>query len=564
MLESQQSLLAYRHSLLAYTMFLFLLFPIHFTLAYSTPYKIVDRNAIAGLWRLSPRIATSSPMKEFTVRPKLKPTDTSSVMVDEDVLLMLKEDGSFHQYQQDHDDDKSDSEQEMDLDASWKNFQKTQTEPKKHKEHMRDLVKGIWDYRDGMLILAADRPDSPYPGKSANANVNADMDATKEKRTKKMAIQDTLLEGRVVATYEESLHDNPVVAMLPNSTAAANATSTNATASATTRLEPVASENATESAMTLKASTTATYSLDTHLDAHLSVPKGALKVGKFFYPKTHPYFFDQPMFQPVRSGSFSLRQVLGLLNTQNPAAQEIEKFQRSDFYNKTFSLTSHPIVQRRPKGNVRWSIKYNMYVHDPLSKKAQQREDEESARTVPIRVMQVQFHVNNTFSSVLGVGESILRGKFDIIGQDKDQLWMQVTRFGFGRSVSGSVYSEGRMLTQEDAKTYWGTIHIEQQSDGGEQENKVSPEATTIGDEATSSAMTEASNDKPERLEVKGSVIMGWGLEPMPVALFIMREVTELDALDYDDDDDEDDDDEDDDEKEDDRQDGIDWSGAFQ
>jgi hypothetical protein len=141
---------------------------------------------------------------------------------------------------------------------------------------------------------------------------------------------------------------------------------------------------------------------------------------------------------------------------------------------------------------------------------------------------------------------------------------MQVTRFGFGRSVSGSVYSEGRMLTQEDAKTYWGTIHIEQQSEGGEQEIKVSPEATTIGDEATSSAMTEASNDKPERLEVKGSVIMGWGLEPMPVALFIMREVTELDALDYDDDDDEDDDDEDDDEKEDDRQDGIDWSGAFQ
>jgi hypothetical protein len=121
------------------------------------------------------------------------------------------------------------------------------------------------------------------------------------------------------------------------------------------------------------------------------------------------------------------------------------------------------------------------------------------------------------------------------------------------------------MLTQEDAKSYWGTIHFEQQSDSGH-ESKESPEATTtIGNEASSSTMTEASNDKPERLEVKGSVIMGWGLEPMPVALFIMREVTELDALDYDDEDDDDDDeDDDDDDEEDDRRDGVDWSGAFQ
>jgi hypothetical protein len=47
----------------------------------------------------------------------------------------------------------------------------------------------------------------------------------------------------------------------------------------------------------------------------------------------------------------------------------------------------------------------------------------------------------------------------------------------------------------------------------------------------------------------------------MPVALFTMREVTELDALDYDDD--EDDDDGDDDEVEDDRRDDVDRSGAF-
>jgi hypothetical protein len=549
---------------------LILLFPIHSALAYSVnKYSDIDRRAIAGLWRLSPRIVPSFPMKEFTVYPKQKqiqPSPDPDSVIDKDVLLMLKEDGSFHQYQQDNDDDDSDSDQEKDLDASWKDFQKTQTEPKNQYTRMRDLVKGIWDYRDGMLILAADRPDnnSPYPGVAATANTDTDA-ANQQERPKRVAIQDTLLEGKVVATYEESLHDNPVVALLPKGIA--NATSinaTNTTATATARPELVTSESATKAAVTLKASTNDTYSQDTHL----SVPTGSLKVGKFFYPKTHPSFFDQPMFQPVRRGSFSLRQVLGLLNTQNPAAQEIEKFQRADFYNKTFSLTSHPIVQRRPKGNVRWSIKYNKYVHDPLSKEAQERENEETELPVPIRVMQVQFHTNNTFSSVAGLGESILRGKFDVIGQDKDQLWMQVTRFGFGRSVSGSVYSEGRMLTQEDAKTYWGTILFEQQSDG-EQENNESPEATIVGDESTSTTMAEASNDKPERLEVKGSVIMGWGLEPLPVALFIMREVTEVDALDYDadEDDDEDDDEEEDDEEEeeeDDRRDGIDWSGAFQ
>jgi hypothetical protein len=60
---------------------------------------------------------------------------------------------------------------------------------------------------------------------------------------------------------------------------------------------------------------------------------------------------------------------------------------------------------------------------------------------IPIRVMELLFHTNNTFSTVAGLGEeTILRGKWDIIGNTRNQLWMQVWRFGFGRSVSGSVY----------------------------------------------------------------------------------------------------------------------------
>ena len=66
---------------------------------------------------------------------------------------------------------------------------------------------------------------------------------------------------------------------------------------------------------------------------------------------------------------------------------------------------------------------------------------------IPIRVMELLFHTNNTFSTVAGLGEeTILRGKWDIIGNTRNQLWMQVWRFGFGRSVSGSVYRYVELL----------------------------------------------------------------------------------------------------------------------
>ena len=105
---------------------------------------------------------------------------------------MLKEDGSFQQYKNDDTDDNSNN---------------------------KKMVKGTWDFIDGQLILATDRPKFP-------------------------TIRDTILVGKVVATSQHSLHDNPVL------------TKTNATASA--------------------------------VDTHLSVPQGSVKVGKFMYPKHHP------------------------------------------------------------------------------------------------------------------------------------------------------------------------------------------------------------------------------------------------------------------------------------
>jgi hypothetical protein len=80
-------------------------------------------------------------------------------------------------------------------------------------------------------------------------------------------------------------------------------------------------------------------------------------------------------------------------------------------------------------------------VEDQPRKKSKEEIEAEKNAPVPIRVVEVEFFVNNTFATVGGLGDSaILRGRWSIIGDKRDQLWMQVLRFGFGRSVSGSVY----------------------------------------------------------------------------------------------------------------------------
>jgi hypothetical protein len=82
---------------------------------------------------------------------------------------------------------------------------------------------------------------------------------------------------------------------------------------------------------------------------------------------------------------------------------KIEEIPARRLYNKTFPS---PVIlcSDGPKAT-RWSIKYNKYVYDPISK--QQRENEETELPVPIRVMQVQFHQQYVqFRS--GLGESII------------------------------------------------------------------------------------------------------------------------------------------------------------
>lgn len=138
---------------------------------------------------------------------------------------------------------------------------------------------------------------------------------------------------------------------------------------------------------------------------------------------------------------------------------------------------------------------------------------------------------------------TILRGKFYVIGDNKDQLWMQVWRFGFGRSVSGSVYSEGTYLSKDDEKTYLGTIEYVAEEQGVEkdtndQKNNSAYSSVVVDSEP----LNDGKNDK-SRLLVKGSVIIGGnGLEPQPIGLFILTErtttVTEEDNAEDDEDDD--------------------------
>jgi hypothetical protein len=65
----------------------------------------------------------------------------------------------------------------------------------------------------------------------------------------------------------------------------------------------------------------------------------------------------------------------------------------------------------------------------------------ENEKIFGLRVMEVVLFANNTFSTISGLGSStVLRGKWDIVGTGRNYLWMQVWRFGFGRSVSGSTY----------------------------------------------------------------------------------------------------------------------------
>jgi len=536
------------------------------------------------------------PLKEFTVYPKV-PKDQSNDDANskKEVLLMLKEDGSFQQYSSDEqqipdkvrffdgkkqknvkgngrdDEDEDADDDEDDILDRYCEFGK---------------LKGKWNLVGGRLILAADRPMDEQ-GKS-NASLKPNQD-----------IADTILEGEVVATTEQGLVDNPVLGADPkrddeetrasgsgdpgpssgrssssNISSSSNSSSNgnidinssnsngdgsgsgSGSSGSNSAKRGVSSPSAGGGGAPPSKTGNRAGSGGSVLDTHLSVPKGRVNVGRFTYPIHHPSFFDAPMFNPRAGGKFELKQVLGTLNTKQPKEDEelVEKFRPSDFYNKTFLLSSRPIPEYQPKGTKRWSIKYNKFVEDPPPKSKEKQQDDESMLDQPmhnIRVLELKFFSNNTFATIGGMGGSaILRGRFSVIGDKRDHIWMQVMRFGFGRSVSGSVFSEGRSLSKDDEKAYWGKIQYANDGSDGKAQKKKKKNSGDAGTET---------GDKDPKLIVKGSVLFGYGLEPLPIGLFVLTETNTAEEYDLDEDDlddDSDDDDDDDDDEDDDEDDG--------
>ena len=305
------------------------------------PMSDLSRDDMAGIWRLTGKKSllpsvrnekeaslnfASSALKEFTVFPIRKkendvstPTELEQI---QELFIKLLEDGSFVQFgkfdesdmdYEDDDYDEDDLEDEQQLSQNGGKTDDAKVSVDESSILGLSVAKGTWDYLDGKLILASDRPTASHP----------------------LKVHDTILEGMVVATSEKSLTDNPALSK------------SNVTASSDESVQSQVNSLNSED-----------------IDTHLSVPKGTVKVGKFMYPKDHPSFFEQTIFRPTKAGSFELRQVLGSLNTKTNSNEElIEKFKREDFYGRRFFLTSRPL-KYEAKGKLIWNRSLGRYVSE--------------------------------------------------------------------------------------------------------------------------------------------------------------------------------------------------------
>jgi hypothetical protein len=424
------------------------------------------------------------PMKEFTTYPKKSKQnewnddESSSLPIPSpprkqtEIFIKIKDDHTFEQCQaltfSDGIDTDVTIEERLEMEVS-----------KRERESF--AWKGTWAFVDGNLILAADRPEKkPFAFYGSN---NDDATQGGDVRIE----VDTILVGKVAVQSEASLTDNPAVAVVDDDKTSS------------------LSSTSVSSSQPRKGT----------IDVYLSIPRGKIKTGKFMYPKTHPSFFDQPIFTPTTKGRFELRQVLGEYNaTPNKGKDDdtlVELFRKSDLVSKRFYLSTFPLPKRKKKFE-RWDKTELKFVQGEYEPTAKEKEDESLKPGENMQVIAVELFVNNTFSTVFGLGSStILRGKWNIIGDKRDQLWMMVSRFGFGRSVSGSTFSEGSSLTQNDEKAFWGKI-IEVKDGVG---NKGSHE----GDSSHLGSI---------KIEVEGSVIVGFGLEPEPIGRFKMIEIDDV------------------------------------
>eukprot|EP00578_Thalassiosira_sp_NH16_P013150 CAMPEP_0181123688 /NCGR_PEP_ID=MMETSP1071-20121207/26047_1 /TAXON_ID=35127 /ORGANISM="Thalassiosira sp., Strain NH16" /LENGTH=394 /DNA_ID=CAMNT_0023208875 /DNA_START=44 /DNA_END=1226 /DNA_ORIENTATION=- len=380
-----------------------------------------------------------------------------------EIFIKLKDDHTFQQCTalqfSDGADEENSLEEKLEMEVS-----------KRERESF--AWKGTWDFIDGKLILAADRPEKkPFSAYEDDSNTDGGNGG---------AEADTILIGNVSVQSEESLSENPALEQRHQ--------------------DKLEGDDKANPSLPPKKGT---------IDIHLSVPKGKIKTGKFMYPKTHPPF---PIVRAQSKGRFELRQILGDYNAKLADDEDgdlTELFRKKDLVGKRFYLTTFPLRKRRKKFD-RWDMMQNRYVKEEYELTAEEKEEEDLKPGKNMQVVAVELFANNTFSTLYGLGSStVLRGRWSIIGEKRDQLWMMVYRFGFGRSVSGSTFSEGTSLTQNDEKGYWGTI-------------------TALEDGSKESIEGDPAQWANKKIEIKGAVMVGWGLEPCSVGRFKMIEIVDV------------------------------------
>jgi hypothetical protein len=298
------------------------------------------------------------------------------------------------------------------------------------------------------------------------------------------------------------------------------------------------------------------------------------------YPKRHGQFFEQQqppplppaLVSPKCVGTFTMQQAVSTfsvsssseaafsssssLSTLAAAGTAKPKYKASDFYGRCFILTVEPIATTT------------------TTKRRQQKQRHEEHQLQPmenddndLRAMPIQFYSNNTFQALHT--NKILRGRFGVsstlvqttatnrddnsggnvmVTTTRDELWFQVSLFGSGRSVRGSVYSEGIGLSHHDQRSYVGEI-LQHNNDNEHEETTcrdqtratkaMEPSAQTGPLSLSSSLSSSPSSSDEERLDeqkqkqrlfVAGSVTYGSDLgsdaRPEPVGTFLLTEIT--------------------------------------
>lgn len=111
--------------------------------------------------------------------------------------------------------------------------------------------------------------------------------------------------------------------------------------------------------------------------------------------------------------------------------------------------------------------------------------------------------------------------------------------FIYSHKTQNTTHSEGRLLDKNDERSYWGTItkaYLCKKDDDDDDDDDEDTEDQDKEQEITSKDINIDIDMDGEitcevvqtYLEIRGSVIFGWGLEPEPIGRFTMVESTTM------------------------------------